>query len=36
MRIQLRNYLNLTGLKKGILINFPLGASEIQSEIILI
>jgi GxxExxY protein len=34
MRIQVRNYLNLTGLKTGILINFPLGSSKIQHEII--
>ena len=36
MRIQVKNYLKLTGLKKGVLINFPLGASEIQYEIILV
>ena len=36
MRIQLKNYLKHTGLKKGVLINFPLGASEIQYEIILV
>ena len=34
MRIQVQNYLKLTGLKQGILINFPLGADKIQSEII--
>jgi len=35
MRAQLRNYLNLTGLSKGFLINFPLVGDKIQVEIIL-
>lgn len=36
MRIQIENYLKLTGLTKGVIINFPLGASKIQFEIIFI
>lgn len=33
MRIQIKNYLKLTGLKKGILINFPIGGEFIEYEI---
>uniref|UniRef100_A0A6C0JUF8 GxxExxY protein n=1 Tax=viral metagenome TaxID=1070528 RepID=A0A6C0JUF8_9ZZZZ len=33
MRIQIKNYLKLTGLKNGILINFPIGGERIEYEI---
>jgi len=36
MRIQVKNYLKLTGLHRGILINFPINACEIQFEIIFV